>query len=213
MSVPRTLLRMLARCLKSLIVIAKRCSSTTAHFLRYIFSLWNVTIQKLRERKNFTKGNLDNSPPSTTPCNDREMGREVEAAVGVGSATILCSRDRPTDVGNSRGRTPRLRRSNPPLRDPRLLHKLPSTLWMLLSFGHFGFIQRALKTTQRKPAAQRNGLGTTQHGQQSCNYETDVDRWITFCEAFQNDVDNISLLVGYCATDSKLQLLGSRSCQ
>ncbi|KAI6039744.1 hypothetical protein EDC04DRAFT_1637412 [Pisolithus marmoratus] len=203
MLVPETRLRILARFLKSLITIAKRCSSTTLHLLRYIFSLWNVFVQKSREPKHFTKSSAENIFPSTIPIpsNDTGKGREVEAGPSVGKPY---DHDRasqkkppavqPDDGKGSRGCTPHVRCSNPPLRDPRLLYKLPSMLLMLLALDHPGFIARALGATQRKQAAQGNGLGAMQHSKQNYDHETDLDKWKVFCKTFQKDVENINLL-------------------
>ncbi|KAI6033393.1 hypothetical protein EDC04DRAFT_2897889 [Pisolithus marmoratus] len=185
MLAPETLLRILVRFPKLLITIAKRCSSTTLHFLRYIFSLWNVSAQKLRERKHLTKGNSDNSALSTLPSNVREKGK----------ASILCSNVRPADrVEGSEGHALQVRCSNPPLRDPKFLRRLPNIFSMLSSLDHPGFISRALGATQRKQAVQKSGSDATQRGNQSCGHETDVEKWKVFGDTFQKDVENINLL-------------------
>ncbi|KAI6033390.1 hypothetical protein EDC04DRAFT_2605010 [Pisolithus marmoratus] len=187
MLVPETRWRILARFLKFLITIAKRCSSTTLHLLRYIFSLWNVFVQKSREPKHFTKSSAKNISPSTIPIpsNDTGKGREVEAGPSVGKPY---DHDRasqkkplavqPDDGKGSRGCTPRL----------------PSMLLMLLALDHPGFIARALGATQRKQAPQGNSLGAMQHSKQNYDHETDVDKWKVFCKTFQKDVENINLL-------------------
>ncbi|KAI6033388.1 hypothetical protein EDC04DRAFT_2208207 [Pisolithus marmoratus] len=195
MLVPETLLRMLVRFPKLLITIARRCSSTTLYFLRYIFSLWNVSIQKLWERKHFTKGNLDNSPPSALPCKDREKDREVEASAG--SATILCSRDRPADREALGGRTPQMRCCKPPLRQPMSsFDRLAGILSMVLGFDHPGFIGRSLGATQQSKAKRDRDLQrqTMQQDDPNRDHETDVKKWEKFGDTFQKDVENINLL-------------------
>ncbi|KAI6039741.1 hypothetical protein EDC04DRAFT_1637659 [Pisolithus marmoratus] len=100
----------------------------------------------------------------------------------------------PADVVGSSGCAPYVRRSNPPLRDPEFLRRLPNIFSMLSALDHPGFISRALGATQRKQAVQKSGLDATQHGSQSCGHETDVEKWKVFGDTFQKDVENINLL-------------------
>ncbi|KAI5988696.1 hypothetical protein EDD15DRAFT_1351697 [Pisolithus albus] len=232
MSVSETLQRILARFPKLLIAIVKRCSSTTLRLLQYMFSFRNASVLQSRERKHLS--NIENSSPSTSPSNDEEKGRETGAAAGVsGAATILCSSDRgrgppsqadPTTdasrrpVGGEglRGYKPRTFSCDPPLRKPMpLLDKLTGLFTMLTTLDHPGFIGRSLKATQDK-------------GKRNHHRETNVERWVIFCDTFQKDVENVNLLVsleerrylafshwafgpcgkGYCTPDGKLQLLG-----
>ncbi|KAI6033392.1 hypothetical protein EDC04DRAFT_2208467 [Pisolithus marmoratus] len=65
---------------------------------------------------------------------------------------------------------------------------------MLSSLDHPGFISRALGATQRKQVAQGNGFGATQYVNERLEHETDVEKWMVFCNTFQKDVENINLL-------------------
>ncbi|KIN98961.1 hypothetical protein M404DRAFT_1005055, partial [Pisolithus tinctorius Marx 270] len=99
MSVAETLLRMLIRFPKLLIAIVKRCSSTALHLLRYLFSLWNASVQK-GTRKYSLEDNTDNVSPS-------RLHEEKDGGAGthVESATALCSEDEGS--ASSRRLTPR----------------------------------------------------------------------------------------------------------
>ncbi|KAI6141096.1 hypothetical protein BKA82DRAFT_2659753 [Pisolithus tinctorius] len=87
MSVAETLLRMLIRFPKLLIATVKRCSSTALHLLRYLFSLWNASVQK-GKRKYSLEDNTDNISPSKL-----HEEKDGGAGVHVESAIALCSED------------------------------------------------------------------------------------------------------------------------
>ncbi|KAI6125172.1 hypothetical protein EV401DRAFT_1129862 [Pisolithus croceorrhizus] len=199
MSVPETLLRILVRFPKLLLAIVKRCSSTTLHLLQYIFSFRNASILKSRGRKHFAKGNVENGNPSTTPSNDCKKGGAVEAGAGVSSATILCSSDRGRDPSQPvpttdpnyrpaagegmRGRMSRTLSCEPPLRKPTpLSNRLNGLLSMLSVLDHPGFLGRALGATQQNRANPGDGR------------ETNIEKWMAFCDMFQKDIENINLL-------------------
>ncbi|KAI6141099.1 hypothetical protein BKA82DRAFT_2660011 [Pisolithus tinctorius] len=105
MSVAETLLRMLIRFPKLLIATVKRCSSTALHLLRYLFSLWNASVQK-GKRKYSLEDNTDNISPS-------KLHREKDGGAGihVESATALCSEDE----GSALRLTPRGTETSAPL--------------------------------------------------------------------------------------------------
>ncbi|KAI6117288.1 hypothetical protein EDD16DRAFT_1589485 [Pisolithus croceorrhizus] len=205
MAVSETLLRILVGFPKLFIAIVKRCSWTTLHLLQYIFSFLNASVpgQKSRARKHFAKNNSDNSCSSTTPSNDIEKGREMEAGASVGSATILRSPDRddgpsptipktdtsggPAHGEGPRGRMPRTLSCEPPLRKPISLSVLPiwlaSLISMLARLDHPGFIWRTLEATQQD-TAKPNG-----------DRETNVKQWAVFSDTFQRDIENINLWI------------------
>lgn len=213
MLLPEALLRILVRFPRLFIAIAKRCSSATLHFLRYIFSFWNASVQKSRERKHFAKSNGDKCSPSIAPRNDIEKG-EVEADANVRSVTIQRSGDRglaqsqtistvadasrpqgsqPADYGGSKGR---MVSSKPPLKQPTpLLDKLAGILSMLSVLDHPGFIGRALGATQQSKAKRERAAARQREvTPQIHDHETDVAKWMVFSDTFQKDVENINLL-------------------
>ncbi|KAI6111859.1 hypothetical protein EDD16DRAFT_1606431 [Pisolithus croceorrhizus] len=189
--------------------IVKRYSSTALRLLQYIFSFLNASVQKLRERKHFAKSNVDNSSPSS-------KSREAEAGANAGSTTILCSpdsghslnqpaattdtRSRPADGQGSKQHTPHTRCCQPPLRKSMTLaDRLTGLLSMLSVLDHPGFIGRALRATQQskaKPSHTAQQHHATGQDDQVRDHETDVDKWMVFCDTFQKDIENINLLVG-----------------
>lgn len=81
-----------------------------------------------------------------------------------------------------RGYKPRTFSCDPPLRKPMpLLDKLTGLFTMLTTLDHPGFIGRSLKATQDK-------------GKRNHHRETNVERWVIFCDTFQKDVENVNLL-------------------
>ncbi|KAI5998373.1 hypothetical protein F5J12DRAFT_849981 [Pisolithus orientalis] len=204
MSVAETLLRMLLRFPKLLIATVKQCSSTALHLLRYLFSLWNASVQK-GKRKYSLEDNTDNMSPSKSH-GEKDGG----AGIHVESATALCSEDEgsalePTPRGtetpapllSAEGRVstlstlrpsstnlPEPNRSRslqvcaPPLKNLKELFtrtSLYNLLCMLMFLDHPGFVERSLKGTQYRR-------------------KTDINKWVAFWETFQKDVENINLL-------------------
>lgn len=211
MLLPEALLRILVRFPKLLVAIAKRCSSATSHFLRYIFSFWNASVQKSRERKHFAKSNGDKCSPSIAPRNDIEKG-EVEAGADFRSATIQRSSDRGlaqsqtistvADAGRpqvsqtaeGRGSNRLILSSKPPFRKSMLLcDMVTGILSMLFVLDHPGFIARALRATQRK-TEQEDAAPEPEATPQNHDRKTDVEKWVVFTDTFQKDIENINLL-------------------
>ncbi|KAI6096850.1 hypothetical protein F5141DRAFT_1151340 [Pisolithus sp. B1] len=89
MSVPEALLRILVRLPKLFISIAKRYSSITLHFLRYLLSFWNSFIPK-QKRKQLQENGADTGPTSTACVDNAEDGEEEDTSTG--SATIVYTR-------------------------------------------------------------------------------------------------------------------------
>ncbi|KAI6096662.1 hypothetical protein EDD17DRAFT_1674710 [Pisolithus thermaeus] len=197
-----------------LVAIAKRYSSTALQFLRHLFSFWNASVKK-RKQGYHSPRDLGDDITSTAPSVDGEKGGEMEEDASTRRATTLYS-----VVGNvapghsltttlqpsagslntvavsagdsyanlvrpniphyppeqSRVQRYRMHCCNPPVRGSWRSCKTPNDLLVMLLFlDHPGFIERSLRNTQD-------------------NGQTDVSKWLTFCETFQKDVESVTLL-------------------
>ncbi|KAI6137304.1 hypothetical protein F5141DRAFT_79137 [Pisolithus sp. B1] len=82
-----------------------------------------------------------------------------------------------------RGRMSRTLSCEPPLRKPTpLSNRLNGLLSMLSVLDHPGFLGRALGATQQNRANPGDGR------------ETNIEKWMAFCDMFQKDIENINLL-------------------
>lgn len=197
----------LTRFPKLLVAIAKRYSSTALQFLRHLFPFWNLFVTRRKQDHHSRRDAIT----STAPSVDRETGREMEEDASTRRDTTLTS-----VVGNAAAEhsltTPQASATslntvavsagdwyanlvrpnyapqqlrvqqhgvhccNPPVKGSWRSRKTPNELFVMLLFlDHPGFIERSLRNTQD-------------------NGQTDVGKWLTFCETFQKDVESVTLL-------------------
>ncbi|KAI6096663.1 hypothetical protein EV401DRAFT_1122068 [Pisolithus croceorrhizus] len=89
----------------------------------------------------------------------------------------------PVDGERLRGRTPRTLACEPPLRKPMSLSDRVAGLFSMLSvLDHPGFIGRSLGATQQSKAKPND------------DRQTNVEKWMEFCDTFQKNVENVNLL-------------------
>ncbi|KAI6140873.1 hypothetical protein BKA82DRAFT_4207480 [Pisolithus tinctorius] len=216
MSVAETLLRMLIRFPKLLIAIVKRCSSTALHLLRYLFSLWNASVQK-GTRKYSLEDNTDNVSPS-------RLHEEKDGGAGthVESATALCSEDEgsassrrltprgpetPAPLLSAEGRGPTLSVPQPSstnLPEPNRAYHLPTQATgeshLQVCAPPLKNLKKLLTTTSLyslfcmlmfldHPGFIERSLKDTQR-----DHKTDIKKWMDFWATFQDDINNLNLL-------------------
>ncbi|KAI6096848.1 hypothetical protein F5141DRAFT_1151326 [Pisolithus sp. B1] len=212
MSVAEALKRILVRFPKLLVIIAKRCSSTVLHLLRYLFSLWNAPVQKWKPSKRLLEDKTNNNSPSGLSSIAGEKGEEADA--GVESIDTLCSEDESSGFGRKPDArmSPATRPAEGRVSDLSIMQSaVPSSVNLLSPHNHPPAQARESNLQLCEPPLKKGlfasdgltymlmfldhpgfvqrSLKDTQH-----HRHTDINKWNAFCETFQKDVENINLL-------------------
>ncbi|KAI5988697.1 hypothetical protein EDD15DRAFT_1351447 [Pisolithus albus] len=192
----------LTRFPKLLVAIAKRYSSTALQFLRHLFSFWNAFAKRRKQDHHSPRDAITSTAPGVYGERDREMGEDAStrrdttltSVVGNAAAEHSLTATSLNTVSVSAGdsnanlvrpnyapqqslvQRHRVHCCNPPVKGSWRSRKTPNELFVMLLFlDHPGFIERSLRNTQD-------------------NGQTDVGKWLTFCETFQKDVESVTLL-------------------
>lgn len=211
----------LTRFPKLLVAIAKRYSSTALQSLRHLFSFWNAFAKRRKQDHHSPRDAITSTAPGVYGERDREMGedastrRDTTLTSVVGNAAAehsLTTTPQPSatslntvsvSAGDSNANLVRpnyapqqsrvqqhgVHCCNPPVKGSWRSRKTPNELLVMLLFlDHPGFIERSLRNTQD-------------------NGQTNVGKWLTFCDTFQKDVESVTLLATVLLTANRLSYM------